>query len=288
VKATLAVLALLFVPTIASAADVPVSYTVDDKNLKNLALATTPITFELYTDAACSGPIAHTEIANLDNVDVIARLKRLKPKQAPAPPPKTADLRHVLTGVTAGGPFYLRVTGTGVTPINGACQAQVASASAPVTPKLVVKDSNGAVLGPLYTDGGSYIILDDGGTPVATYADPATGYVESSSFLYTSTNCSGPQLYFSQTFGQYVRLQAGVIGTTVYYAPSSAPVVLINSVDSAPTIPANCTAPGQVFNPPDRCCCTSPTCYPGLNINAGPVSTLDVSAFVPPFTAVLE
>lgn len=59
----------------------PVSYTVDEKALK-AAVAGTNVTFDLYTDSACSGPIAYTETLPIENVEIISRLKLRMPKGA--------------------------------------------------------------------------------------------------------------------------------------------------------------------------------------------------------------
>jgi len=56
----------------ARAADVPVSYTVDETALKT-AISGTPLTFTLYTDATCT-TLVHTQVVNAENVTVIARL----------------------------------------------------------------------------------------------------------------------------------------------------------------------------------------------------------------------
>ena len=50
---------LLVCGTFAVAADLPVRYTVDDKALKG-AVAGTNLTFQLFSDAACSGSPAHS------------------------------------------------------------------------------------------------------------------------------------------------------------------------------------------------------------------------------------
>ena len=125
----LSLLALVLAPIAARATDIPVSYTVNAVALK-AAVAGTNVTFNLYADSTCTGPIVHTETVVIEGVDIISRLPRFKPKHAPKPP-KTAELRHTLTGVTHGGNLFLTVTGTGVTPVNGACQAQAAQVALP-------------------------------------------------------------------------------------------------------------------------------------------------------------
>lgn len=275
---------LLALPAAARAADVPVVYTVDTTALK-LAISGTNLTFELHTNAACTS-LAHTQVLTVDNVSMLSVLKRSKPKNG-VKPPKTTDLRATLTGVAPAAPLYAKVTGTGVTPVGGACQVQASTAAGPSgggSP--VVKDANGAFLGSL--DVGGNVIIPDGGNLILGYVPP-TGFLQQTFFVYTSTNCTGPPLTFAfPAGGGYLHGMAGVDGTTLYYAPLSGPLVTLNSSDYSPEIPGNCTAPGQVFNPPNRCCCTSPTCYVPGSANAGPMFTLDVSGFVPPFSASLQ
>lgn len=121
---------VLAVPFIAHGADLPVSYRVDDKALKAGAVAGTTLAFELFTDAACTN-LAHSASVAIEDVDVAQRLKLFTPSGG-VKAPKTIDLRHTLTGVTTEGNLYLKVTGTGVTPVGGACQAQGVLGNPPV------------------------------------------------------------------------------------------------------------------------------------------------------------
>jgi hypothetical protein len=119
----IALVAFLFLaPAIAGAADIPVTYLVDESALKN-AVTGTSLTFELHNDSLCAG-VVHSSAKTIDNV-VVSRLKRFKPSGG-AKPPRTAEIRTTLTGVTASGRLYLEVTGTGVMPIGDACQVQAA------------------------------------------------------------------------------------------------------------------------------------------------------------------
>lgn len=112
------------------AADLPVSYLVDEKALK-AAVAGTALTFELHTDRACTSPIV-VQAVLIEQVDVVSRLKRVKAKQSPDPP-KTTELRHTLADVPSLTPLY-RVTGTGVTPLGSECQVQAAGVAGPPGP----------------------------------------------------------------------------------------------------------------------------------------------------------
>jgi hypothetical protein len=276
---------LVLAPITARAADVPVTYTVDSTGLK-LAISGTNLTFQLYTDGGCTS-LAHTQVLTVDNVSMLSVLKRSKPKNG-VKPPKTTDIRATLTGVGPAAPLYLKVTGTGITPVGGACQVQAATTFGAAPSGLLVKDVNGNVLGPIL-DSTGYVILSDGGTPVASYATP-TGFAQYTSFEYASANCTGPKLVgVFPIAGGYLALQAGVDGNTLYYATPPLPIMTYNSYDYAPEIPANCTAPGQIFNPPNRCCCSSPVCFPGgVMTNLTTASTMDISGFTPPFTASFQ
>jgi hypothetical protein len=277
--------AMLLMPAAVRAADVPVTYTVDTTALK-LAISGTNLTFELHTNATCTA-LAHTQILTVDNVSMLSVLKRSKPKNG-LKPPKTTDIRATLTGVAPAAPLYAKVTGTGITPIGGACQVQAASTFGSGATGLLVRDTNGTVMGPLQNGA---LILSDGGTPVATQAQPS-GFLQGSSFAYASGDCTGPKLTYSTGFSNnlFVHDQVGVDGTTLWYGPLSAPLTSYNSSDGAPEIPANCVAPGQVFNPPNRCCCTAPVCFTGGPYmgNFAPALSMDISAFVPPFSASFQ
>jgi hypothetical protein len=59
-------------------ADVQVSYAVDDKTLKSATTGTT-FTFDLWSDSACT-LTAGTYAVTVDDVDLIERIKRFKPR----------------------------------------------------------------------------------------------------------------------------------------------------------------------------------------------------------------
>jgi hypothetical protein len=124
VKTALLTLALAL-PLAVRAADVPTSYTVNDTALK-AAIAGTSLTFTLYSDAGCTQQV-HQQAVPIETVNLVSRLKVFTAKSAPTKSPKTAELRETLTGVSAAGNLYLKVTGTGITPVGGACQAQTTS-----------------------------------------------------------------------------------------------------------------------------------------------------------------
>lgn len=112
----------------ADAADLPVSYKVDMKTLKNDAPAGTMLLFELFDENTCGAtPVASDSIA-VEQLQ-IELLKLLKPSGAEAPPPKLAVLRTVLAGLSeVPATPYLKVTGDGVLTLqDGPCQPQPTS-----------------------------------------------------------------------------------------------------------------------------------------------------------------
>ncbi len=119
----LAVVVSLVPSAPARALDVPVVYAVDGVALKD-AVAGTMLTWELHGDSTCSD-LLHTTTTAIDDAMIVA-LKRSKVRGG-VKPPKTSELRMTLAGVTAPGHVHLKVTGTGVTPVGGACQAQAAT-----------------------------------------------------------------------------------------------------------------------------------------------------------------
>src|SRR5262249_24054895 len=86
----------------------------------------TMLTFNLYSDAACT-TMTHTQTISIDNVDLVEKLKRFSPSGAATKPPKTDELHATLTGVLPAATTYLKATGTGITAVGGACQAQASA-----------------------------------------------------------------------------------------------------------------------------------------------------------------
>jgi hypothetical protein len=118
------------------------------------------------------------------------------------------------------------VTGTGITPVGGSCQAQATVQP----PAAVVKDANGAILG---TYGGVEMNLgvltfrSVGGTTVAI--------PQNNNFLcayFQTANCTG-QLLIDSYLGPTGFFSVGVLdGTTLYYRTGNTPTVMLSgSVD---------------------------------------------------------
>jgi hypothetical protein len=279
----LTVAAVLAAPLAAAAADLPARYTADEKAIK-AAIAGTNLTFKLYSDALCASLVSTTVIA-IENVDLIARIKPFNPKNA-VKKKNTVELRATLTGVPPTPSLYLQVTGTGVTPVGGACQSQASGLSGPSgSSPLLVKDSNAATVGVF--DGAGSAIYDDGGTLVKLPNLNMAGFQQTFFFSvqYTSNNCTGTAL--AGVDNSLVPF-ANVVGTTAYYPPSSgAPTGINSALGRSGVTPfvnqAACDAfygvGNSTFVAPDGCCQVTAFSFP-----AGPVITIDLSAFVPPFS----
>ncbi len=110
-------------PSLAAAIDLPVVYSIDGKQIK-AATADTLVTFDLYSDAACTALI-HTETMALADVGGIEKVILKKVKNGPKLP-KILRLNAVLAGVSPGSAHYLVVTGTGIVAVGDACQVQAA------------------------------------------------------------------------------------------------------------------------------------------------------------------
>jgi len=108
--------------TTAHAIDLPVTYDVDKTAFKATVFGTS-LTFTLYTDSACTTSAA-TEIVLVEDIDVLLEPVKLDKVKGGPKPPKILRLRHTLAGVPAAAEFFLKVTGTGITPNGGECQAQ--------------------------------------------------------------------------------------------------------------------------------------------------------------------
>jgi hypothetical protein len=122
---TLVAGAAALLPQVASAATIPVEYTVDAKDLKKNAPAGTMITIELHTDAACDATIA-TQVIDIDSLAIVEAVKSAKIAGG-AKRTKLVRLHYVFTNVVQATDtdLFVRVTAaSGITPVGGSCQAQ--------------------------------------------------------------------------------------------------------------------------------------------------------------------
>jgi hypothetical protein len=206
--------ALTGVLAVVQASDLPVTYNVQDRPLR-AAISGTPLTFTLYSDAACTQRVYQATIP-VQNVTLISRLKLATPKGAPKAPP-TDQIEATLLAVQLSAQSYLTVTGTGVTASGNACQAQLASKTSALGP--VLKDANGQLIGTyiglngseavLRTVAGQLLMLDV--TP--TYYALPFGSINSPVW-FTQPGCTGQAMVVPP----YSKVQVEyVYGTTGYY-----------------------------------------------------------------------
>src|SRR5262245_25086409 len=93
------------------AADVRVSYLVDAKALKTAA-ASTPLTFQLFTDGSCNTPVT-SQTVDARNVNLIELITPRKVRGS-GKKARPARVEHVMRGVAPQPTFYLKITGPGV------------------------------------------------------------------------------------------------------------------------------------------------------------------------------
>jgi hypothetical protein len=117
--------AMTLAAQVASAATVPVEYTVDAKDLKKNAPAGTMITIELHGNAACTSLIA-TQTVDIESLPVIDAVKSAKISGG-AKRANFARLHSSFANVNplADTDLFVKITAaTGITPVGGACQLQ--------------------------------------------------------------------------------------------------------------------------------------------------------------------
>lgn len=151
--AALAAIILKAGMALAGTVDVPVYYDVDAKALKDGAPAGTMLTLELHALSDCSGSPVHSESLAIEALKIEAP-KGITPKGA-AKGAKTNRLAALLTGVTLPENSFLKVTGGGITPVGGACQAQSLSSGLPAG--ICVADPSAS---PRFVDNGDGTVTD--------------------------------------------------------------------------------------------------------------------------------
>lgn len=281
-KTRLALLvSLLALPLRAAAADLPVRYLAEEKPLK-AAVAGTSLAFELYGDNACT-TLIQSVLVNVEDVTILSKLTQMTPKND-TKLPSTVELRATLNGVPNGAVSHLKVTGTGVTPVGGACQAQAQT----TVPGLVLKDSLGTVLGPAVPDfacngTGRFMAMIQtvsGVVLAGPYFNGTALTTCTGNYVYfASTNCSGTALSFPQLPQQLV-ISAGVVNSTLYVpATSGASVMSYNSQLFEVNSMSSCNSAGQTFIPPRGCCGT-------VSNTAALAPVVDTKVFAPPFSVV--
>jgi hypothetical protein len=209
-------------PAFAAAADVPVSYTVDEKPLK-AASAGTSLAFEVYGNATCT-TLVHTAAVPIEDVSLLVRLKQLTPKND-AKLPNTVELRATLPGVPVPGPYYLKVTDVGgtIVPVGSSCQAQAAGAGGPaILPRTVLVSADGtpaqngaallaaasAITGDV--DRPTTLQLDDGEYHIGSTTLALTGIVLAGRSAEHTLITAGGHAALSDTTGGAVRTDSNV------------------------------------------------------------------------------
>jgi hypothetical protein len=190
----------------------------------------------LYTDAGCTQQ-AHQQVVPIETVAFVSRLKTFTPENAPKGP--TIDEVHeTLTGVNAAGDLYLTVTGTGITPVGGACEVQATVQP----PAAVVKDANGLLVGtPVQASYGPIALRSVGGTTVGI--DISVGYT---CVLFSTAGCGGQGAVFGPGAAPGLFAPALIHAATLYYVTSA---VLINVSGASEDCGGGCVDfPGGPFN----------------------------------------
>jgi hypothetical protein len=226
----------------------------------------------------------------------VSRLKRFKAPGS-ATPPKTAELSQTLTGVSAIGNLYLKVTGAGVVPVGGSCQAQAAAVQAPAPLlSLVVKDANGAVVGVPGTRHDSPVSLEVffPGVSVVYGGITTSGFLERDVLMFTSSDCTGPALTARladsvlPTLGVCRPALQKVYGAglpTGAFAHNSGSYLAVSSAlpGHTPHTALSCSTAGGTFLPPSECCFSGGTGFP-VNV----AQSIDAPAFVEPLTLAVQ
>jgi hypothetical protein len=173
----------LLLPSVAPALEVTVRYDVDATALKS-AVAGTVLTYNLYGDDACTDLVS-TQMVNAEDIDSIEAVKRITVKGG-TKPPKMARTYHAFSINPPRWIHRATVTGTGITPIGGACQAQ------PAAPATAVKSSAPSGL----------ISVGAGFTELATLtvALPSDGYLDVE--FQTLINANDVNQYMLCTIGE--------------------------------------------------------------------------------------
>ena len=241
------------VPT-AHASDLPVTYAVQDKPLKQGAVAGAQLTFTLYSDAACTQQVYQATIP-VENVTLISKLKLVTPKNT-TKAPTTDEVRATLPGVTAGGNLYLTVTGTGVTASGPTCQAQVALDQGGLTTLSRVSITWSGYLG-----SGWGVMNDPSDTLSAGGSSfTATDRQAASALQSLNTNTS----YFCDLQAQ---VQNGTVGSTESLFGGGAPAIY--GVENCTPLPAGCTGGGGFCGGPCPACGASQLCSTSSDCASG-------------------
>lgn len=121
-------LATLLLPTVGWPAEATVQYLVDLVALKKGLVASTPLTFQLYTDPDCTVASGPPIAINAGDLDLVEKVKTFRLREGIRKPP-LLRLQHRLTGIPLDTAIFLAITGDGILPAQGSCQFQFQSVS---------------------------------------------------------------------------------------------------------------------------------------------------------------
>jgi len=224
----------------ADAADLPVSYLVEEKPLK-AAAAGTPLAFELYSDNTCTTLVESVPV-NVENVTILSKLKQMTPKDD-TKLPNTVELRTTLTGITPEAAVYLKVTDSGgaVVPVAGPCQAQasgVVGAPGPTGP-------TGSVGAP-GNDASSVVVLFAATDQSVANGNFVGAGTSSATFVRNSIVVPFNGVITSLTFHGRSFVSFTPVTLTLYAAPSGS-VTSIAPLNGSSATSVSCSASGSSF-----------------------------------------
>ena len=155
---------------------------------------------------------------------------------------------------------------------------------------LAVLDATGKIVGPFVTevsfDQDAVALKADEGPGLAPIIDDFF-FLPNRSPLFESADCSGPPLLSDENPSAIPRASSRIGGTVYFPRGGSYSVITIGSSEREASL-STCTNPGEIFIPPNKCCCTSPTCKTVSPTRVDPAGTIDVTGFVPPFRVELR
>ena len=140
-----------------------------------------------------------------------------------------------------------------------------------------IVDANGRSVGPLINS--ADVLLDVGNEVVIVHVD-TSGFIESGSLVYATSDCSGTA---------YLRVHESLapetvtIGSTLYYPALPTQPVHLLALAFPPVSPTDCTNAGGVVLPSGWCC----EMFDQGTVDAGVATTLDLGSLgtVAPFHA---
>ncbi len=119
----------------AVAIDLPVEYLADFKEFKRNAIAGDSLSFDLFDNDTCTGPVTHAELKFVGGAGLtVEKTLPQKAKGQKPSPTKGVRLHTSLSPAAVEEQLYLKVTGTGVVALRDECQVQIAGVPGPEGP----------------------------------------------------------------------------------------------------------------------------------------------------------